>query len=90
MGVPWLRTTYEGLFEGDGLARLHAFLGIPGPSMDAGSSPCVDAYRFLVPSTPDLASAAGHPRVWEVAAALGYARPGPDGILWRGCRLNGA
>ena len=90
LSVPWLRTTYEGLFEGGDLARLHAFLRIPRPSMDAGSSPRVDAYRFLVPSAPDLASAAGHPRVWEVAAALGYAQPGPDGILWRGHRLKGA
>ena len=89
LGVPWLRIAYEGLFEGDGLADLHAFLGIPDRAAGVARDMRVDAHRFLVPSAPDLAAAEKHPRVWEVAAKLGYGMPGPGGFLWRGHRLSG-
>ena len=88
LGVPWLRIAYEDLFAGEGLLRLHAFLGLPEGATGVMPGERVDEQRFMAPLAPDLAALPRHPRVWEVAAALGYAPPGPEGFLWRGHRLK--
>lgn len=87
LAVPWLRVSHEELFDGAGLERLHAFLGVSAQDPGVERHQHVDAHRYLVPSAPDLAAAARHPRVWEVAQVLGYG-PDMEGLTWRGNRLK--
>lgn len=73
LGVPWLRLDTRELFTVDGLGRLAAFLGIAAPPtlLEARHEVIDDHGGQLVEWVePQLISR--HPRVLEVARALGY------------------
>lgn len=72
-GVPWLRLDAAELFTAPGLARLAAFLGLTaGPELQAATQEVVDEHRFLLAEWIEPGVIARHPRVVEVAQALGY------------------
>ena len=73
LGVPWLRLRSEDMFKGDGLERLIAFLELPRrDAIFEARARRVDNYTLgtNVPIKGD--AIADHPRVMEVARALGY------------------
>jgi hypothetical protein len=73
LGVPWLRIKSEELFTEAGLARLLAFLELPErDTMRAALGQRVDHFSFKTDAAWDVASIERHPRVVEVAEALGY------------------
>lgn len=73
LGVPWLRLRFEDLFQGNGLARLLAFLDLPLNEAVAGRrSRVIDEHRFLSPGWQDWQTIHQHPRAVAVAEALGY------------------
>lgn len=83
LDVPWLRLSYEELFQGEGLARLHAFLGLADSGNQGGTGEQVDIHRHIAPAWPDLALILRHPRVLETAAALGYDATQLDEAAWQ-------
>ena len=71
--VPWLRLKSEELFTEAGLARLLAFLELPErETMQAALGRRIDHFSFKTDTAWDVASIERHPRVVEVAEALGY------------------
>jgi hypothetical protein len=73
LGVPWLRLSYEALFQADGLDSLLSFLGLPHrESIFAARTRPVDRFQYMTPMWPDLRVVEQHPHVVEVANLLGY------------------
>jgi hypothetical protein len=84
-GIPWLRLRYEDLFDADGAAlrRLLRFLDLPPrDAARAALSERIDRQHFATWVRPVPVAAAAHPRIAEVAAALGYALD--DASAWSG------
>jgi hypothetical protein len=72
LGVPWLHLRYEDIFGGQGIAGLLAFLELPSGAASGSSSTDIDRFRYAMIDWPDVQQVLRHPRVLEVAAALGY------------------
>ncbi len=74
IGVPCVRISYENLFGGDGLEQLLDFLELPrNETLRAARIEPVDQFRYLTMERPALDLVQQHPRVLEMAGALGYA-----------------
>ena len=73
LNVPWLRVSYESLFEGDGLGRLVDFLGLPArDGLAPARDRTVDQHRFLLSDWAEPGMLRRHARLVEVAERLGY------------------
>lgn len=73
LGVPWLRLDMRELFAAPGLEKLCTFLGVAcAPELIATTREVIDEHRFHVPDWIEPSVVARHPRVVEVARALGY------------------
>ncbi|MEO8362248.1 MAG: hypothetical protein ABI672_19630 [Vicinamibacteria bacterium] len=72
--VPWLRVSFENLFEGRGLESIERFLGVPDvPSIQGERAEIVDEHRSLIgEGLPDLDIWRSHPALLETAIRLGY------------------
>ena len=73
LGVPWLRISFEELFNGDAMMRLLSFLELaPQESILQARTERIDKHRFVAMSQPNFGLITEHPRVLEVAEKLGY------------------
>jgi len=71
--VPWLRVEMKELFTPAGLARLTGFLDLGcGPELLGAAQDVVDEHHFQLGDWCDPHVIERHPRVTEVARALGY------------------
>ena len=73
--VPWLRLSYEKLFDpaAAALDQVLAFLEIPcGGPITVDRSEKVDRHHFAIESWPDLLAIQRHPRIVHLAQQLGY------------------
>lgn len=73
--VPWLRITYETLFDpaASTLRQILSFLDVPvdmAATFDRQEN--IDQHHFAIESWPDLSAIARHPRIIHVAQQLGY------------------
>lgn len=73
LAVPWLHLSYEGIFWGDGLARLVEFLDLEAsPELLAARNTVTDGYRFRSLANVDPAIIARHPAIVAIARHMGY------------------
>ncbi|HLX62428.1 MAG TPA: hypothetical protein VKX17_14215 [Planctomycetota bacterium] len=72
-GAPWLRISFERLFNSDALTQLLWFLKLPPkPELVAAKSSKIDAFHHVTGTRPDFSVIEKHRRVLEIARALGY------------------
>ncbi len=74
-GVPWLRVTYEALFEPGSaeLSRLFDFVGAPATAANGvDRTQRVDRHRFVVEVQPEIERITAHPQIVALAEAFGY------------------
>ena len=71
LGVPWLRISYEGMFGGNDVEAVHAFLGLEKPQTVAKGKH-VDQFHYLAPGMADWQVIANHPHTLDTARQLGY------------------
>ncbi|YCM44206.1 hypothetical protein V2O64_23135 [Verrucomicrobiaceae bacterium 227] len=73
VAAPWLQLKYEDLFNGDGLAGLLDFLGLPlDHTLESARSVVKDRYRFVVDGLDDWRIIERHEAVMSLATRLGY------------------
>lgn len=73
VGVPWLRVEMQELFTAAGSERLAGFLGLArGAELHAAAREVVDEHHFQLADWCEPHVIVRHPRVLEVARALGY------------------
>jgi hypothetical protein len=73
VGAPWLRVSFESLFDGNALKSLIEFLELPvKDEVLAAKAANIDQFKYLTLARPDLSLVARHPRVIGVANELGY------------------
>lgn len=74
-GIPWLRITYEELFNPAAKAwpRLSEFVGAPAAAAQAvDRAQRVDQHRSVLETPPDVSQIAAHPRIVALAEEFGY------------------
>jgi hypothetical protein len=73
LGVPWLHVRYEDLFGEPGMTNLLRFLDLsPDAVSRSATSIDVDRFRYAMLGWPDVGVVSKHPRLLQVAGALGY------------------
>ena len=81
LGLPWLRLRFEDLISGAAIAPLGNFLGMPvDKALEQARTQVVDQHRFVTLERPPPGVMRRHPRVVEMARALGYEADDP--AIW--------